>query len=308
MSSVSYLITKAKSFNADAVNYKAPVTNKRGGKSVQLVLSGQPIVLQVPLMLTWGVNERVDEQSGRVTYDMSLDFRNETKSVNLFKDAMTAFENKIKDDCIKNSKEWFGKSKMSRELVDNLMYPILKYPKLKDGDGNYTDESDYSRSPTLKVKIPFWEGRFNVELYNYDDKSPLYMPPKRDEESTTNPVECIPKASHVNGLIACQGMWFAGGRCGVTWKLVQACVRPPARLLGTSTCHIEDDSDDEEMDKNLAEKEAQDDTTNHDEEEEDDAPGPSFKDSDDEEQDKEEEEEVKPEPVKKKKVVRRKKN
>lgn len=305
--SVSYLITKAKSFNADAVNYKAPVTNKRGGKSVQLVLSGQPIVLQVPLMLTWGVNERVDEQSGRVTYDMALDFRNETKSVNLFKDAMAAFENKIKDDCIKNSKEWFGKSKMSRELVDNLMYPILKYPKLKDGDGNYTDESDYSRSPTLKVKIPFWEGRFNVELYNYDDKTPLYMPPKRDEESTTSPVECIPKASHVNGLIACQGLWFAGGRCGVTWKLVQACVRPPARLLGTSTCHIEDDSDDEEMDKNLTEKEAQDDTTNHadEDEDEDDGPGPSFKESDEDEE--EEEEEVKPEPVKKKKVVRRKK-
>jgi len=306
--SVSYLITKAKSFNADAVNYKAPVTNKRGGKSVQLVLSGQPIVLQVPLMLTWGVNERVDEQSGRVTYDMPLDFRNETKSVNLFKDAMAAFENKIKDDCIKNSKEWFGKSKMSRELVDNLMYPILKYPKLKDGDGNYTDESDYSRSPTLKVKIPFWEGRFNVELYNYDDKTPLYMPPKRDEESTSSPVECIPKASHVNGLIACQGLWFAGGRCGVTWKLVQACVRPPARLLGTSTCHIEDDSDDEEMDKNLAEKEAQDDTTNHDDE--DDGPGPSFKESDEEDEEEvtpEDEEEVKPEPVKKKKVVRRKK-
>jgi len=307
MSSVSYLITKAKSFNADAVTYKPALNNKRGGKSVQLLLSGQPIVLQVPLMLTWGVNERVDEQSGRVTYDMALDFRNETSSVNKFKDAMTAFENKIKSDCIKNSKEWFGKSKMSSELVDNLMYPILKYPKLKDSDGNYTDEADYSRAPSLKVKLPYWEGRFNVELYNYADKTPLYIPPKRDEEATSNPVECIPKASHINGLIACQGLWFAGGRCGVTWKLVQACVRPPARLLGTATCHIEDDSDDEEMENNLAQKEAQDDTTNHDDEEGE-AHQPSFKDSDEDEEEEEEEvvEEVKPK--KKKKVVRRKKN
>jgi hypothetical protein len=304
MSSVSYLITKAKSFKADDVNYKPPVTNKRGGKSVQLVLSGQPIVLQVPLMLTWGVNERVDEQSGRVTYDLSLDFRNETSSVVKFKEAMAAFENKIKEDCIKNSKEWFGKSKMSRELVENLMYPILKYPKLKDSDGNYTDESDYSRSPTLKVKLPFWEGRFNVELYNYDDKTPLYMPPKRDEEAKSSPVDCIPKASHVNGLIACQGLWFAGGRCGVTWKLVQACVRPPVRLLGTSTCHIEDDSDDEEIEQTLAKREAQDDTSNHTDEE--DAPGPSFKESDEDEDEEEDVvEEVKP--AKKKKVVRRKK-
>jgi len=307
MSSVSYLITKAKSFNAEAVTYKPALNNKRGGKSVQLNLSGQPIVLQVPLMLTWGVNERVDEQSGRVTYDMALDFRNETSSVLKFKDAMTAFENKIKDDCIKYSKEWFGKSKMSRELVDNLMYPILKYPKLKDSDGNYTDEADYSRAPSLKVKLPYWEGRFNIELYNYEDKQPLYLPPRKDEQATSSPVECIPKASHVNGLIACQGLWFAGGRCGVTWKLVQACVRPPARLLGTATCHIEDDSDDEEMDKNLAEKETQDDTTNHADEEDDDMPGPSFKDSEDEDVEEEEEvvEEVKPK--KKKKVVRRKK-
>ena len=307
MSSVSYLITKAKSFDANAVTYKPAVNNKRGGKSVQLLLSGQPIVLQVPLMLTWGVNERVDEQSGRVTYDMALDFRNETSSVNKFKDAMTAFENKIKADCIKNSKEWFGKSKMNSDLVDALMYPILKYPKLKDSDGNYTDEADYSRAPSLKVKLPYWEGRFNVELYNYADKTPLYIPPRKDEQASSSPVECIPKASHINGLIACQGMWFAGGRCGVTWKLVQACVRPPARLLGTATCHIEDDSDDEEMDSNLAQKEAQDDTTNHDDEEEEVAHQPSFQESEDEEEEQEEVvEEVKPK--KKKKVVRRKKN
>jgi hypothetical protein len=152
----------------------------------------------------------------------------------------------------------------------------------------------------LKVKLPYWEGRFNVELYNYDDKKPLYLPPRRDEEATSSPVECIPKASHVNGLIACQGLWFAGGRCGVTWKLVQACVRPPARLLGTATCHIEDDSDDEEMENNLAEKET-DDTDNGPVEVE--TPVPSFKDSDEDEE--YEEEEVKPK--KKKKVVRRKK-
>ena len=235
---------------------------------------------------------------------MALDFRNETTSVNKFKDAMTVFESKIKADCIKNCKEWFGKSKMSSELVDNLMYPILKYPKLKDSDGNYTDESDYSRAPSLKVKLPFWEGRFNVELYNYADKTPLYIPPKRDEEATSSPVECIPKASHINGLIACQGMWFAGGRCGVTWKLVQACVRPPARLLGSATCHIEDDSDDEEMDNNLAQKES------HDDMNEEVSHQPSFQESEEEEEEEEEEVEVVEEvkPKKKKKVVRRKKN
>jgi hypothetical protein len=69
--SASDSITKAKQFNPSKVTYRAPLVNKRGGKSVQCQLNGAPIVLQFPLMLTWGVNERVDEQSGRVSYDMA---------------------------------------------------------------------------------------------------------------------------------------------------------------------------------------------------------------------------------------------
>lgn len=291
---MSINITKAKSFDASKVTYREVQTNKRGGKSVQIQLNGQPLVLQIPLMLTWGVNERVDEQSGRVSYDMALQFNGDNTAVVKFLDALKEMEDKIKNDsCGSMCKSWHGKSKMSREVIDALMYPILKYPRLKDGQGNPTSEPDHSRYPTLKVKIPFWEGKFNVEIYGMD-KKPLYL---SSQPNGSTPVTVIPKASHVNGLIQCTGIWFAGGKCGVTWKLIQACVRPPARLLGTGTCHIEDDSDDEEADSALAKKEV--------------ADGPSFEDDEVEEmvEDDEEEEEEEPEPVpkKKKKVVRRKK-
>ena len=81
--------------------------------------------------------------------------------------------------------------------------------------------------------------------------------------------------------------------------MVQACVRPPARLLGTSTCHIEDDSDDEATAGELEQKETSDDTSegvSH---------QPSFQESEEEEEEEEVVEVVKPK--KKKKVVRRKK-
>ena len=65
MSSAQQLFVKAKEFTPSSVTYDEPQTNKRGGKSVNLRLNGQPIVLQVPLMLTWGVNEWVDEQGAR---------------------------------------------------------------------------------------------------------------------------------------------------------------------------------------------------------------------------------------------------
>ena len=63
------------------VTYREVQVNKRGGKSVQLQLNGQPLVLQIPLMLTWGVNERVDESSGRKSYDMALQFGDASESI-----------------------------------------------------------------------------------------------------------------------------------------------------------------------------------------------------------------------------------
>ncbi len=307
MTSTSDLITKAKTFTPSKVTYKPAKPNTRGGKNVQCQLNGNPIVLQFPLMLTWGVNERVDESSGRVSYDMALQFAKGTRSVELFQAALKQFQEKVLNDAVSKSKEWFGRSKLSREVAEAMMYPILKYPKLKDGSG----EPDYERDPTLKLKVPYWEKKFNVELYDMKKKA-LYLPrapgavgPQGDK----TPVDIIPKASYVKGLLACTGIWMAGGRFGVTWKLMQAGVRPPMRLVGTGTCHIMDDSDDEEAMEVLKSRETK--NTGEQEKVDEEDNGPSFATSS-EDEDEEEEEEVKPAtpppaPKKKKKVVRRKK-
>ena len=296
-------ITKAKNFKASDVAYKKPVTNKRGGKSVQLQLNGQPLVLQIPLMLTWGVNERVDEDSGRVSYDMALQFQpDKHSSISKFLDAMKELESKVKEDAVSNSKEWFGKTTMSKEVVDVLMYPILKYPKKKDDSG----DPDYDRDPTLKLKVPYWDKKFNIELYDMDSKC-IYQTVKEGEVSPQGfktPVDLVPKASHVSGLIGCTGLWFAGGKWGVTWKLIQAKVRPPVRLIGMGKCNMAEDSDDEEMQEQLNKS----DETNNDNV--DTTPTPAFEDDDDEEEEEDEVVEPEPEPEpkkKKKKIVRKKK-
>lgn len=306
---MSYNITKAKSFDADSVTYRDVQVNKRGGKSVQIQLNGQPLVLQIPLMLTWGVNERVDEQSGRKSYDMALQFGDASESIVKFQKNMQALQDKIIEDaCGDMCKDWHGKPKMSTEVAKALMYPILKHPQKKDAQGNPTGEPDYDRFPTMKLKIPFWEDNYLVELYNMERK-PLYIP--KSEAHTTVPSVAIPKASHVRGLIQCTGIWFAGGKFGVTWKLVQAQVRPPARLLGTGSCHIADDSDDEDMDNSLSRKEEAD----AEQKRADDEYKPKFDDDDDEDdveehdddEDEVDEPEPEPAPKPKKKVVRRRK-
>ena len=42
---------------------------------------------------------------------------------------------------------------MSSEVIDALWTPMLKYPKDQE-----TGEFDYSRPPTLRLKLPIWEG------------------------------------------------------------------------------------------------------------------------------------------------------
>jgi len=296
--SATEMIVKAKAFQPSEVSYKPAIVDSRGGKKVQLRLNGQPLVIQIPLMFTWGVNERVDENSGRVSYDLSVVFENEKSStVKLFCQKMQELQDKVLSDAVKNSKAWFGKSKLSREVAEAMMYPILKYRKDKQ-----TGEPDYSRNPSGKLKVPFWEGRFNVELYSMTSK-PIYLPTRDGNEGpqgTKTPVDLVPSRSYVKGLIACNGLWMAGGRFGVTWKMVQAQVRPPVRLVGTGVCHLQDDSDDDELLESVQQQESN-------ETKGDDADsGPHFSDdsgSQDEEVSKVEE----PVPKKKKKVIRRKK-
>jgi len=307
--SVSDLITKAKKFNASSVTYKPAKVNSRGGKNVSVQLKGQPLVLQFPLMLTWGVNERVDEQSGRKSYDLALQFGGTcSRAVDKMLANLKDFQEKVLNDSVSKSKEWFGKSKLSREVAEAMMYPILKYPKKKDGSG----EPDYDRSPTLKLKIPYWEDKFKVELYNMK-KEAIFLTNSTNDESggrQRTPVDFIPKASHIKGLLACTGVWMAGGRFGVTWKLVQASVRPPVRLVGAGQCHIQSDSDDDEAIQTLSKSESS--------PAEPVSSGPVADDSDSsssddevvEKQDPEPEEpdpEPDPQPKKKKKVVRRRK-
>ena len=54
MATTQELITKAKTFDPTEVSYKPVRVNSKGGKSIPLSLNGNNVVLQFPLMFTWG--------------------------------------------------------------------------------------------------------------------------------------------------------------------------------------------------------------------------------------------------------------
>lgn len=217
-----------------STKYAKPKVNTSGGKSIGILNAASGTVLQIssPMMLTWGVNEFTDEKTGKVTYDMSLQFPNDEfydENTRRFFDNLQRFESKVKEDAIANSKEWLGKPKMSMETIDALFTPMLRYPKDKN-----TLETDYSRAPTFKIKLPRWEGVWkNIDLYDLDRR--LVFP---DAHNTgLSPGDFILKGSQVAVGVQCGGIWFAGGKFGVTWNLLQAIIKPKLSFRGT--CGIE---------------------------------------------------------------------
>ena len=213
--------------------------NNSGGKSVGILnaASGTVLHVQTPLMLTWGVNENTDKKTGEIqSYTMALQFPSDeykTPQISKFFAAMQQFEAKIKRDAIANSKEWFGKA-MSAEVIGAIFTPMLYYSK-----NPQTGEPDLSKNPTLKVKLPFYDGEWKgIEIY--DTENNTLFPGNSDGKT---PKDIIIKGSDVSLIMTCGGLWFAGGAFGVTWRLFQAVLKPKASLRGK--CHIVLDEDEQ---------------------------------------------------------------
>ena len=213
--------------------------NANGRKQVGILntKTKKGVYLSTPLMLTWGVNEYLDDKTGSKSYDMALQFPNDeynNPECVAFLKNMQTLEQRIKNDAITNCKDWLNKTKTSADAVDALWTPMLRYPKDKE-----TGDFDYSRAPTLKVKINFWEGEYkNTEIY--DDNQVALFP----NDNGIVPLELITKGSHVATILSCGGIWVANGKFGVTWRLFQAVVKPRVTLAGK--CHISLSSKDKE--------------------------------------------------------------
>ena len=233
MPTATNLITKFSNFTTDAVHFGGARPNSRGGKNVPIFdKNGNKLVLSLPKSACWGMNENVDEASGRKSYSINLRLTNDSPMTEKFQ----ALEDWVVAQCVSHGKDWFGKATMSEDVVRALFYPILKYPKDK-----VSGEPDTSRDPSVKLKVPYWEGEYKCELYSMNSQ-PLYTPDHKLEGVT--PVEMVPMNSDIKALVQCDGLWFTAGRCGITFKLLQAKIEEPVRLEGG--CFLDDSEDEDE--------------------------------------------------------------
>jgi hypothetical protein len=230
------IVLDVNSWVPDAIRFTPPKVNDKQGKSINILSTqtGRGLHISSPLMTTWGISDFVDPTTGVSDgkYSISLTFPNNeyaTKNSTTFLDKIKSFEEAILKEAVNNSELWWGE-KLTLDILKYSFFPILKYPKIKG-----TKKADMTKSPTLSAKVPFYEkeNRWNVELY--DTTGNLIFPCENDE---LTPSHFVPKLSNVACVLQCGGIWIGGKGWGVTWKLVQAVVKPKEVVSVFGKCHI----------------------------------------------------------------------
>ncbi len=222
-------------------SYTAPKTNPAGGKVVNLLNKNfkESLTIALPMMGSWGAQETKEvigkDAAGKAItkgtgkYTMTLQFSKgqyTTPDADKALEQLKLLEQKIKQDAMTYSKEWFGKEIKSMDVMDEKISPMLKYPKISKD----SEERDYNEPPQLTVKLPCWKDVWQTSVFD-EDYNQLYV--KGKSEPGVTPLDflkCPNKAPiQVICLIQCGGLWFVGSpaKVSITWNVKQVIVRKP---------------------------------------------------------------------------------
>jgi len=231
------IVVPVADWKPNQLRFMPPKVNAQGGKSISLIStqSNRSLHIATPSLNTWGISDFVDPNTGISDgkFQISLSFPNDTyatKTTEMFLQKMEQFEQAIIDAAVQNSELWWGEP-LEQSILKHTLFPVLKYAKIKG-----TKKIDTTKKPNINAKVPFYENenKWNVEIY--DTKGELLFPNVNEE---LTPSHFVPKLSTVACVLQCGGIWIGGKGWGVTWKLVQAVVKPKITDSVFGKCHIQ---------------------------------------------------------------------
>ena len=289
-------IVQSASFSTSKVSISQPKVLDSGGKLAYLNYGdARSLVMQTPsLPSPFGLN--VFDKNGPPKYSLDLALRgyngtSPNPKVKSFFDALTALDEYMIDQGVKNSKLWF-KADMKREVVQAFYTPTVKFGRDKEGN-----QTPYPPNVKLQLRRTRDGAGFEAEFYDEKSKTNPNAKPIKDI-----PVEeMLVKKVEVTALMQCTGVWFAGGKYGLSWKAVQVRLDSvPAGL--TRNAFLVDDEESAEFSTRRVP------VQDEDEEDEEVAPAPTYASAarapaPAAPADEEDDEEVAPAPVPKKKVM-----
>jgi len=228
-------IVQPSAFSVSKVSVSQPKVLDSGGKLAYVNYGdSRSLLIQTPsLPSPFGMNVFDKNGPPKFSLDLALRGYQEAGKVKAFYDALSSLDEYMIDLGVKNSKLWF-KADMKREIVQAFYTPIVKFGRDKEGN-----QTPYP--PNVKLQLrKNREGAFETEFYGEDAKSNPKAKPLDLEE---NPLESfLVKKVEVTALMQCTGVWFAGGKYGLSWKAVQVRLDSvPAGLRGYG--FVNDDED-----------------------------------------------------------------
>jgi len=194
-------------FSVSKVTFSPVKALESGGKQAYLNYDTRPLLMQVgPLETPFGMS--VFDKAGPPKYSVDLKLRGyddptaNPKTAQIY-NALHALDEFMLDQGVKNATAWFKGAK-SREVLSELYTPTVRFAK--DQEGNLKPYP-----PTLKLQLRQRDGKFETLVYD-DKKRPMTDIPMED---------ILVKGTVMTALIQCTGVWFAGGKYGLSWKAVQ---------------------------------------------------------------------------------------
>jgi hypothetical protein len=229
-------ITLAKEFDINNVSSSDIRTLDNGGKVAYMSYNGAPLILQTPTMTApFGLSTWDNDGKGPLKYSLDLSFKGMDRNAGLqtFYNVLEAIDKKMIEDGLANAATWFKGKKVSKDVLEALYTPLIRHAKDKNGD--ITDKYP----PTFKVTVPNKDGKPTCEVY--DDKRDL-----------VDLLALQTKGSRVTAIVQWMGLWFAGGKYGTTWKVLQMKVVPSATIRGYAFKEVPEDNvpDEEDLDDN----------------------------------------------------------
>ena len=211
-----------KDFDVSQVKFDTKLkTLDTGCKMKYVSYKKGPLIIQTPECFTpYGINNNSfdEEVSNKYTLDLSFRDMDTRPSLKTFFNNILKLDELIVNEAFKNQKEWLKKTNQPIEVIKAFYTSMIKYAK----DKNTGEETDMY-PPTFKLKIPFVNEKFGCEFYDKECN------PLTDEDIHF----MNSKGAKIITLIRCNGLWFAGGRFGISWKAIQIQINPkPSKIDG----------------------------------------------------------------------------
>jgi len=197
-------------FNAQKMSFSQMKSLDSGGKQAYVNYDGGMFVMQTPnCSLPFGMS--AFDKAGPVKYSVELSLRGHDEAgskVQQWFQTLNGLDEFMIDQGVKNSKQWF-KADLSRDVIKAFYTPMVRYSKDKDGN-----VKPYPPNVKLSLRKKRDSSDFDVQMY--DDQRELYRGIPLEE--------LLVRGAQMTSLIQCTGVWVAGSKYGLSWKLVQSMI------------------------------------------------------------------------------------